>query len=414
MCFAVPSPGRSFLRALCLVALIGLALPTGVAARADATLKPGELLLRIQPGIDPSALAAAYVLQLADQLPGTRVLRLRTRVGVDPGALSALLRQDPRVVWAEPNFILETPEEYEQRWISIFDGGILPAAYTTQSALAQVGFGVSAQLASGAGVTVAILDTGISARPPSLFGKVRAGWNTLDNNAQTDDVPNALDDNGNGVVDEGTGHGTMVAGVVALLAPKALLLPVKVLNSDGEGDLWSVVKGIRWALDQGAKLLNLSLGLPRYSSLLAEAVDDARARGAVVITSAGNDSTAQPQYPAGLSNALTVAALAPDNTKASFSNFGGMVDLCAPGINICSTNWDGRFGVGTGTSFAAPFVTAEAALIWSLSPSLGSQAVQDIMGSTASSVDPVNPTYRNRLGKGLIAIDRALLSLTKP
>jgi len=395
----------------CVAALIGLTLASRVTARADNARKAGEVLLRLQTGSDPGPLAAAFGLQIADQLPGTRVLRLRTRLGVDPAALSALLRQDPRVVWAEPNSLLETPEDIEQRWISIFDGGILPVAYTTQTALAQVGFGASASLASGAGVTVAILDTGISLRPLSLSGKVRPGWNALEDNGQTDDAPNLLDDNGNGVVDEGTGHGTMVAGIVALLAPRATLLPVKVLNSDGVGDLWSVVKGIRWSLDQGAKVLNLSLGLPSYSPLLADAVDDAAARGAILVTSAGNDSTAQPQYPAGLPQALTVAALAPDNTKAAFSNYSARVDLCAPDINVCSTYWDGRFGLGTGTSFAAPFVAAEAALIWSRAPSLRNQAVQATIAGTASSVDALNPTYRKQLGSGLIAIERALLAL---
>jgi subtilisin family serine protease len=397
-----------------LLFLITIALVPGAPVRAADDYKSREVLVRLQPRSNVAQFNEAFGTQTDDQIPGVPVLRLRTRPGVDPETLRANMRQDPRVVWAEPNYLLNTVENLPQQWIAIFDGGVIPGLYLNQSALLQVNFGLAAGWSQGSGVTVAILDTGISTRSPLLAGKSVVGWNALDGSAQTDDVPNFVDDNGNGAVDEATGHGTMVAGVVAQCAPGASLIPVKVLDSDGVGDVWSLVKGIRWAVDQGARVLNLSLGIRRYSALLAEAVEESGARGAIIVTSAGNNNTEQPQYPAGLPRALTVAALNPDNTKAAFSNFGERVDVCAPGVHILSAYWDGRSGAGTGTSFAAPFVTAQAALIWSLAPGLSGTSVQELIGNTARNVDLVNPFHRNRLGHGLIDFDTAILSLLAP
>src|SRR5262249_53018753 len=148
--------------------------------------------------------------------------------------------------------------QYQDQLTSTFDGSGGPKAYQGQTGVAQVNFNGAAQLADGSGVTVAILDTGISLRSTLVAPQVLPGKNSLDGNTNTDDAPPGLDYNGNGVVDEAAGHGTMIAGIVLRFAPKAQLLPVKVLNSDGYGTLWAATEGIRYAVAQRARVLNLS------------------------------------------------------------------------------------------------------------------------------------------------------------
>jgi subtilisin family serine protease len=365
-------------------------------------------VVRLQPGTDLKRFNRDYNLRVLQQLGNDSVFRFQTAVGAAPDAMCGTMAQDPRVIFAEPDLFVRRPEKPKQ-WTSTFDGGG-PRNYANQHALAQADFRATPRASDGAGVTVAILDTGISSRQPALNGHLVPGWNILTGRADPEDFPNHRDDDGNGYIDEATGHGTMVAGIVALLAPKARLMPVKVLNSDGVGNLYQLVEGIHWALDHGANVLNMSLGVPRKSDALSEALDEAYARGAVVVTSAGNQGAEQAQFPANISKVLTVAALNPDNTKADFSSYGSVVDVCAPGVDIYSTNWSGGYTVWSGTSFAAPFVTAEVALVWSRYPRTDNQSLQRAITDTARNVDGVNPAYKGRLGKGLIDIDRAVAS----
>src|SRR5262249_23205801 len=121
--------------------------------------------------------------------------------------------------------------------------------------------------------------------------------------------------------------------------------------------------------------------------------------GALVVTAAGNDNSSTVHTPGGNPLALTVAALNADNTKASFSNYGNAIDVDAPGVSIISTYWDGNFATCSGTSFAAPLVAAEGALIRSLAPRLSVQSVRSLIIGTSNSVNRWNPNYYNQLGK---------------
>jgi subtilisin family serine protease len=402
-------------RGLCLLLITACALALCIPARADGKkYLTGEVLVRVQPGIDLARLTTDLAATVIDQLKGTHVYRLRIPPGADPEAVIKLLRLNLWVVWAEPNRIVICPETDGNQWTSTFDAGSAEEPYEDQEAVGQSGYTMSSQRASGSGETVAILDTGIADSHPELRSSVVNGWNTLDDGPKTEDVPDFRDNNGNGAVDEAVGHGTMVAGLVHRFAPRARLMPVRVLDSDGSGHLWALAEGILYAVDRGARVLNLSLGLAERSFLLEEVVDDAYRRGAVIVTSAGNGNTERPQYPAGLPRVLTVAALNPNNTRAWFSNYGGMVDVCAPGVRVCSTNWNGRFAVGSGTSFAAPIVAAEVALIRSVAPGLTGDTVQAIVRETATRVDDANPSYRGRLGSGLLHIDRAIRRILGP
>ncbi len=396
--------------------LFGLLAWTSAARAADYL--PGEVLVQVQPKTNIRQLLHDHHAQLIAHSAYTDTVRLSVNPKQNLKTIIAKMRKDVRVLSVEPNYVLGAAEFNRQgpsmQWTSTFNGEDGPTAYQGQPSIGQVNYGPAAQRFDGTGVRVAILDTGISLRPTTLAPQVLAGWNFVDNNADTDDRPFGLDFNRNGLPDEAVGHGTMVAGLILRFAPRAQLLPVKVLNSDGWGTLWAACEGIRYALADGAQVLNLSLGFRHNSGLLTRAISDAADSGAIIVTSAGNDNSHVPWFPAGNPRALTVAALNADNTKAAFSNFGAVVDLCAPGVEIVSTFWDGRYAAWSGTSFAAPIVSAEATLLLSTSPAQNPDTVWARMLNTSHSVNAWNPKYRNKLGKhgtGLIDMDAALTGL---
>ena len=164
----------------------------------------------------------------------------------------------------------------------------------------------------------------------------------------------------------GHGHGTMVAGILAALAPDALIMPLRAFDDNGVGHAFQVAKAIRYAAKNGAHVINLSLGLGDDSKDVRAAIDFAIKRNVVVVASAGNSNSSQAQFPAALPNVIGVAASDIYDHKAAFSNYGSSVFVTAPGVAII-TAYPNGYAVASGTSFSSPIVAAEAALIRSLS-----------------------------------------------
>jgi thermitase len=182
------------------------------------------------------------------------------------------------------------------------------------------------------------------------------------------------------------------------------LMGVKVLDYSGSGSLSAVASGIRWSADNGAKVINLSLGTPSRFKTLERAVNYAWTRGAVLACAAGNAGTAAKTYPAAYTNCIAVAATDQNDAKAYFSNYGaGWVDVAAPGVDILSTiqdTWEWCFlcyGYGylpgydsrSGTSMATPHVAGLAALVWARGQCTTNSCVRSKIESTA---DPISGT----------------------
>src|SRR5881296_1854742 len=195
----------------------------------------------------------------------------------------------------------------------------------------------------------------------------------------------------------GHGHATMVAGILAALAPDALIMPLRAFDDSGAGDAFQVAKAIRYAVRNGAHVINLSLGFTSDAAEVAAAIDFAVANNVVVIAAAGNSNTSEPQYPAAFPSVIGVGSTDLQDVKASFSNYGQSVFVTAPGVNIF-TAFPGGYAVGSGTSFSSAIAAAEVALI----RSLATTGIYNTVAATAVDIDSINPAYAGQLGYGLI------------
>jgi len=262
-----------------------------------------------------------------------------------------------------------------------------------------------ADCATGAGVIVAVLDTGIDATHPDLDGRLLPGYNAVADSDQTNDIADGQDDDGDGLVDEMSGHGTHVAGIVAEVAPDAGVLPVKVLNSDGVGDAFFVAAGIYFAVDAGSDVLNLSLSSTFDARIGAEAVSYAADQGVLVVAAAGNADRDDPaEYPSIYSDAVSVAATGPDDAKADFSNYHRRVDLSAPGMDIVSAFPGGSYVSWSGTSMAAPFVSGTAALIEDQRGGASLGEVRRALIDGATPIETTEERLEGKLGAGRLDI----------
>jgi thermitase len=269
---------------------------------------------------------------------------------------------------------------------------------------------------TGAGVLVAVIDTGVKYNHEDLTGNVAI------NSAEV--ANNSIDDDNNGYVDDvyglnaitytggsssagdpmdDNGHGTHVSGTIAALgnnskgiigvAYGAQILAVKALAASGSGSISDVVEGIDYAIARGADILNLSLGTSTAVPALEASLERAAAAGIVIVAAAGNDGRnieTTPSYPASYttSTLISVAATGESDTLAYFSNFGGSsVDVAAPGEGIASTYYTGSYVYLDGTSMATPHVAGVAALVKSANPSLSAATIRSVILNT---VDPVS------------------------
>ena len=246
----------------------------------------------------------------------------------------------------------------------------------------------------GAGVKVAVIDTGIDCSHPDLQCDFSAGANLLDPGSAP------MDDNEHGTHVSGTiagrGNGNGVFGV----APKATLIAVKVLDADGAGSLSDIVKGIDWATKAGADVINLSLGGPIGSAALERAVKQALASGVVVVAAAGN-SGPDPDtvgYPGAYPGVIAVAASDKRDRIAPFSSRGAAIAFIAPGVNIRSTVPGGGYKTLSGTSMASPHVAGLAALAIERA-ARGSNGTRAALASAASRVPGLNAAEQ---GSGMI------------
>ena len=280
-----------------------------------------------------------------------------------------------------------------------------------QQPLAQVKTSEAHALSTGAGVVVAVIDSGVNDHWYLRDRIAPGGWDFVDNDADPSDELDGIDNDGDGYVDEGYSHGTHVAGIISLVAPDAQILPIRVQDSDGNGWSFIVAEGIQYAVDNGADVINVSLGMPCRTSVLRWAIKYAHDRGVPVIVSAGNENSSQINYPADFNKSIGVAAVDSNDVKAEFSNYGDNVKVSSPGVAIYSTYGNGVFAWWSGTSQATPMVTAGVALMLSLDPDLTPNDVKHKLKQNADNIDALNPGYVGDLGTGRINLLNSVIAV---
>ncbi|MBI2869533.1 MAG: S8 family serine peptidase [Chloroflexi bacterium] len=381
-------------------ALILVSFPGFPARAADDSpgYAPDRILVKFKPG------TSAAVRKGVNAARGGRAARRIGGIDVDVVAVSgdpqeflAAYRTDPSVRYAEL--------DYTARAVATPNDAYLP----NQWALAKVQAFDGWDVTSGSpAVKLAILDSGIDQDHEDLASKIVDNYNAT----------------AEPTLDDLYGHGTSVAGAAAAvtdngagiagMAPGVSLMNIKVLNQTGGSyDSW-IADGIIWAVDHGARVISMSLITPNYSSTLEEAVNYAWNRGAVVVAAAGNTGSSSPAYPAAYANSIAVAATDANDVKAAFSNYGGWVDIAAPGVQIFSTlpNHPNAFGLNYGyaggTSMATAMVSGLAALLWSTPTGTTNAAVRSRIEATADQVSGTGTYWQN----GRINAYRAVSTIT--
>jgi len=330
--------------------------------------------------------------------------------------------RNPDVEYAEPNYIAritETPNDLlfrEQYALNNTGQDLGVPGSPSGTARADIKAPEGWEETKGTDATViAILDTGIDLVHPDLQNKIISGGRDFVN----DDF-DASDDNW---------HGTHVAGIAAAdtnnnegiagVAWNCRLLPVKVLDDEGDGFYSWIADGIRWAADEGADVISMSFGGPSEGAILREALNYAKAAGVVLVASAGNDDDSV-YYPAAYDEScIAVAATDYNDERPLWSNPGPEIDVAAPGVRILSCVPTGFWGPGSfpygyadGTSQAAPHVAGLAALIKDLKPWLSVDEIMDIIRYTAEDVNSgSSPGFDELIGYGRINMDTALVPI---
>ncbi len=323
------------------------------------------------------------------------------RFEVSPGDVDVLevaLSSDPRIVWVEDEDSYDAPENQSGH------GSSVAAIYDRTAVFGQnkdiwkqIDFSPIGRQYTP--LRVGIVDTGVSHLQSSITANIVAKESFVPNSPTIDDMPTLLDSNNNGILDEGAGHGTMVAGIILQLSPNTPLVIAKSADSDGMSSSWLVMKGVVFCVENGSKIINISLGSPDRLAGFSSFMDWVGKANVTIISPIGNNNLNMTLFPAGYSSVINVAGLLPDNTRAPFSNWDSSARVAAPATGILSAWWDGGTAIWSGTSFSAPLATGCLAIALAVNPAKSPSAIRSAFTNSGRNIDNLNPLYRGRLGK---------------
>jgi subtilisin family serine protease len=342
-----------------------------------------------------------------------QVFLVTTGDAVDPQAFVALLLRLPGVENAEIDRLVQAladgarqaPPGLSDREPVDLDGRPVWRGYAEQPAAHRVKVfeGQGATGSTGRFVKVAVIDTGVDPHHPVLAPYLVDGYDFTRNTPggseradvtngsggecedvdQTQAEPALVNQSSMAVVDQSSmavvddpahaafGHGTMVAGVIHLVAPEAAIMPLKAFRSDGRGYNSDIIRAVYYAVKQNAKVLNMSFSFGEPSAELRRAAQRAMSRGSLVVASAGNNGEHAAMYPAAIPGVIGVPSTDESDVISSFSNYGeDLFCVAAPGEAVITTYPLGTYAAAWGTSFSAPFVAGTAALLAQMSPSM--------------------------------------------
>lgn len=335
-------------------------------------------------------------MESVQQIGDTYVFRSKT---LETKVLMQYFEQNWNPEYVEPHYLYLTNDNNKATSTTAPNDALYSKyQWNLPSIKAEAGWTVST---GDEGVVIAVLDTGIQSNHPDLKGRTVKGMNIVNKDA----APN-----------DDVGHGTHVAGIIGASVNNGegvagvswfnKIMPVKVLDNSGAGSTYSVAQGIIWAVDNGAKVINMSLGNYAQADFLHDAIKYAYDRDVVLVAASGNDNTERPGFPAAYPEVFAVAATNNKKEKASFSNYGDYIDVAAPGDSIASTYPGSQYAALSGTSMASPHVAALAGLIRSVNPDLTNKEVMEIMRVSARDLGTSGKDIY--FGYGEIDVDKAL------
>ena len=399
-----PEFSRNSIRLVVVILLVACSAPMSPlrAAADDCGGTRAEIVVKIKPGRQLSEVIAAYPVERARPLLDSHNLFLLR--STDPShcgtyewsdKLAGMVDDHSAVLYAESQLRSDLSDGRFHAWPDgdPDDAGTVSATWTEQVAVTQLKLSDAHRISRGSGAVVAVLDTGAATTHPALAGRLLPGYDYVDDDSSPEEIINSVDDDGDGAVDESYGHGTFVSGTVALVAPDAKIIPMRVLDSDGRGNAPVVAEAIADAVAQGADVVNLSFGSPLkpLNNRLRDAIKRAREQGVLVVASAGNEASRDESYPAAMGECVAVGAETADRMRwATFSNYGSWVDVTAPGTFLVGSFPGNRYVRWNGTSVAAPLVSGQAALIVTARPTLTVAKVTDAIKKSATVVKPAN------------------------
>ena len=447
-------------RALMLGVVLSLAT---LHPRAQTTGASGTTFVLRVPAALAQAVAARNGLTIIAQIDGQDLflvskptsgfnpnggMNILTGGGVDP--TTATVSGDPDVVGFEPNAAVINPEiespVLNGSTVGILDGisgttlisyfdNLVWSRYVDQPAATAIGLAASHQAShTGAGI-VAIIDTGVDPTHPALAASLVPGYDFIHDTGAASEWSD-LDGSTVGILDGSTvgildgqsftvngstvaildsatassidlsqlphsfGHGTMVAGLVHLVAPTAKIMPLKAFAADGTSTVFDVVRAIYYAIDHGARVINMSFSAETASPEIMRAINVATSHGIVCVASAGNLSKETLVYPGALRNVMGIGSTnsAPIPVRSPFSNYGSaLVSVGAPGEAIVTTYPGGHYAAAWGTSFSTPLVAGGAALLLQVDPNIDQHAASELLLGKAQPMDPAAGMGRGRL-----------------
>jgi hypothetical protein len=425
---------------------LGAALVLSVEVGANPQ-SPGSsitqpcIVVELNPGAQIGNVTAVTGTTVRDSIPGSRYYLLEAPPLTstnDLQLLVAVIQQSPHARFAELDQRTWIPEtsycgiQGEASTQGCTTVGVLTGIagareFRSQDWLERIGARAAQNLPAPTECIVAVIDSGVDLTHPDLVGALYSdGYDFVHHVPGAWDTANLVDDDHDGLVDEGFGHGTHVAGTILLVAPRARILPLKVVDDEGNGWGFDIAKAVWYASNSGARVINLSLGLNKSSQVLTDALSRALAQGISVFASAGNTARAQVQFPGNMSNdassvftvppiyphgVVCVTAVDDADRLAYFAAWGALVDVSAPGTSICSTYPGGRYAWWSGTSMSCAIASGACALVRTVVPSgAGTPPAEGVVAS-AFPIDAWNPGHAGQLGHGRVDVMAAILSL---
>jgi thermitase len=389
---------RKLIVALAAVVLLISSFPAIVSAGPPGNTGPvstpssEQILVKFKPDVTlPEAAEIHRQLggQVKETIPDIGVQVVTVPKGQEIAKVKAY-SANARVAYAEPDFVAQALGSPDDPW------------FGNQWGMVRIRAPQAWDVTTGSpAISIAILDTGVDQDHPDLADKVISNVN-FSNSATADDID---------------GHGTHVAGIAAAITNNGIgvaglgygstIMNVKVLGDTGSGSYSWLASGIVWAADNGADVINMSLGGSSASATLEAAINHAWAKGVVVVAAAGNNGNSAPFYPAYYTNCIAVAGTDSLDRLAGWSNYGNWIDVAAPGVSIVSTLVNNRYGVKSGTSMASPHVAGLAALVFTVATDTnGNGRLNDEVRATIQ--DNCDDIGVSGIGSGLINAYKAV------